>query len=256
MAQTFVEKVSRRYHSLLKEVGKRALAIVYPKDFNYYLMTLELVDSDGITVDLFVFPIMPSEISEEKTEITTVKKSAKGITSIKTSTFIPRTINISGDFGRNFKIVVGNEINNSFSSLYLTSTGDGIFTKENLSKNGIKVLESTFSKVIKTGYGCTKILEAIVDKSLGLDAKGKPFNLFLYNPGLGNNYLVNVKSFKLHQDIQSNMIWKYNLTMTAIARLEELDFSDSTSLIEIFAADFINKQGSLLVGKLSKALKF
>jgi len=256
MRSVRLANIELRYGELVAEIGRKAAAALFPRDFDFYLVSLELVDSDGVTVDLFTFPVMPSEISEERTELTTIKKSAKGITSIKTPTFIPRQISISGDFGRKFKVVFGDEVT-ILAGFLFNSIREGTFNKENLFGNFTKIKQPVFSSPIKTGFGCTKVLESMVDKSLGFDSKGKPYNLFFYNPTLGNNYLVNTKTLRFNQDKESsNMIWKYSLSMTAVANLEQLEFSNANSLINAFVSDFINKQASNLVNKITNNLGF
>src|SRR6478735_5107708 len=94
--------VQARYSDLLFTVGKQVINSLFPNDFEYYLIAFELVDSKLRTVDYLTFPILPDSITESKLELTNIKKSAGGITSITTPTFVPRDISIRGNFGRNF----------------------------------------------------------------------------------------------------------------------------------------------------------
>ncbi len=88
------------------------------------------------------------------------------------------------------------------------------------STNSLK--SASFDPSVKNGYGCTKILQAIISKSNGVDKDGLPFRLYFYNMALGESYLVVVPptGLVLNQSLQRNMIWEYSLTMTAIAPLE------------------------------------
>ena len=81
-----------------------------------------------------------------------------------------------------------------------------------------------FSAGVKTGFGVTKILQAMLNKSSGVGANGKPFRLYLYNLALGESYLVVVppNGFTLSQNLQKNMIWEYSINFTIIAPMEAI----------------------------------
>jgi hypothetical protein len=108
--------------------------------------------------------------------------------------------------------------------------------------SGLKAPE--FDPGIKTGFGCVKMMQAIISKSNGVDKSGLPFKLFFYNMALGESYLVVVPpaGLNLSQNLQRNMIWEYNLSMTAIAPLESVKSGKTkTSLTKILAAGAIQK---------------
>lgn len=88
------------------------------------------------------------------------------------------------------------------------------------------------------------MMQAIISKSNGVDKSGLPFKLFFYNMALGESYLVVVPpaGLNLSQNLQRNMIWEYNLSMTAIAPLESVKSGKTkTSLTKILAVGAIQK---------------
>ena len=135
---------------LVTESGKLAAHSLFPDDFEYYLMALELVDGSGIPTDRFVFPVMPNSINMSEEKITTIKKTASGITTFTNNGFTPKQISISGTFGRRFRLLIGNKA--TFDE------GDLLSSVENIAG-------SVFVPNIKTGYGALKLLERIYEKS-------------------------------------------------------------------------------------------
>ena len=158
-----VNDALNRYRGFINDIGKRATNTLFPDDFEYYLVSLELVNSLGVTVDFLSFPIQPESIRETKTELTNIKNSARGITAIKTTKTIPKQIEIKGDFGKNFKFILGRELVN-FTSIKISNTQN----KESLFSGTTDIKKSLFSRTIKTGYGTIKVLESIIDKSLAI----------------------------------------------------------------------------------------
>lgn len=212
------DSLSADVQSRIIQVGKAGLNAIFPKEFNYFAISLELVDSRGRTVDYFLFPVNPSEIRETVREITNIRKTISGVSVLKNPTFIPSDIVISGDFGRNFKAIVNGQPF-QFAGIQL-SLNQGLFGSI---KSDITRKYSQFSSIAKTGYGCVKVIEGIKDKSKGLDLDGKPYSLYLYNPILGNNYQVEFVSFDHFQnDKNSNMIAKYSIRLQSVAPLDSL----------------------------------
>lgn len=239
-----IQEAKNNFRSTINQVGKAATNALFPKDFEYYLISLELVNSDGDTVDFFSFPIMPESITETKQEIKNVKKTAGGITTLDTSTFVPRNITLNGTFGRQFKVTLGSQFYNDvvFAGINF-STKTGAFSKEDVTNPNITVPTNNFSTLIKTGYGCIKVLEAIVDKASALDNKNRPFFLYLYNQALGSNYLVEPISFNQTQSYDSNTLWYYNLNLKAVGRVEDIRTMDiEDSITRNLAADQVTKQ--------------
>jgi len=237
-----LEALESRHRSLISRVGKAAAHTLFPKDFEYYLLAFELVNSKGITVDYFAFPILPHQIDERHNELTNVKKTMGGVTTIRTATFVPRDITLSGDFGKKFKITLGGR-KIEFAGMSL-SVQNGVFNATADPLGNLLDRVSQFSSFAKTGYGCIKVIEAMKEKSKGLDAFDKPYSLYMYNPILGNDYQVEVMSFSHSQDReQNNMVPKYNLSLKAIAPLSALTDWNSFSSVRNIAINAI--QGRL-----------
>lgn len=195
---------------LVGSVGEATAHMLFPMDLDtYYACSLELVDSEGDTVDYFVFPIMPNDYSSSYTSLTSVKKTAGGVLAIKSPGFKPKKIRISGDFGRNFRFMIGQHQVSSRAWKYSTAGGD-------FNAGLLPERQQPFILGVKSGYGAIKILEAIIFKSSQLDIRGRPFSLYFYNPALGESYIAIADSLNLTQSLQKNKIWSYQLQLTAL----------------------------------------
>ena len=204
--------------------GKLKLSQLYPRDFEIYMCALELVTPDGDTVDYFAFPIMPKSISKGEAEATTVQHGFNSTTVFSKEGFIPKEINLQGDFGRVFKYVFF-ESEEYYRGLRF-SINEGYYNA-NLVNNSKAVVKKVaeIPEGIKTGFGCIKVLQAIIDKAKAHDETGRSFRLYFYNPALGESYLVvpTKSPLSLSQNEQSsNMIWQYSLTLTIIADLNDV----------------------------------
>lgn len=192
--------------------GKRTLSLVFPNDVETYFCAFELVNSRDETEEYFLFPIMPSQMDYSFDNILNIKKTATSVVSMGTDSFIPFKINLSGNFGRTFKILIRKEGDTFFKAYsFRNESGKGISKERDL------------SLYVKSGYGCYKLLERIYEKSKMLDQDGKPKTLYFYNPAINKNNIVKINSLKPSQnDSSNNMIWSYNLQMTAVADLSEI----------------------------------
>lgn len=219
---SIVSEVSSKFKELVGSMGRPALGALYPNDFEVYMMTLEVVDSLEETQAYLSFPILPSEVVKTESELTNIKRTAGGIVALTTNVFTQQEITISGNFGRSFKILIGQE------DLSLRALGD--ILKKGL-KQGFGSIgsKSVFNKSIKTGFGCTKLLQSIITLSTQLDSRGKPYRLYLYNPTLGENYLVEKSSATFRQDKESsNAMWEYLVSFKILAPAEDIPFSKQT----------------------------
>ena len=167
------EEANRRYREFIDTAGRETLGALFPTEFEVYMMGLELVDSDGDTVEYFLFPVMPKNISKSEPELTNLKKTAGGISILSTTTFVPETITIGGDFGRSFKVLLGNTLLD-FKALGV----DLLKNTKNVTGGQVLRTLNPFSKTIKTGYACTKILQGILKKSVTVDDKGQPYRMY------------------------------------------------------------------------------
>lgn len=255
LAQSAIQKAS----GIIETAGRAVLASQFPNDFEVYLCTLELADSQNNTIDFFTFPINPNSITKTEPKRETIRNTAGGITVLSSPTFTPQQINIRGDFGRTFKILLslGGAASSLTGAAYSMSAGKWSLT--DISGKGTNSLKSaSFDAGIKTGYGCIKILQAIISKSNGVDQLGLPLRLYFYNMALGESYLVVVPpaGLSFSQNLQRNMIWDYNLSITAIAPLESVAGAKKakTALTKICAAGAIQKGVNDLAASIANIL--
>jgi hypothetical protein len=219
-----IQSAYERYRGLIRTAGKAALHQLYPNDFEVYFTALELVDSLDRTVEYFIFPNNPSSIDDNRNKITNIKKTATGVTSVSTPSFIPQKINLKGTFGKKLKVITGN-VFVDFEAFFLSEDTGTFGGKLNFAK-------SQFNSNIKTGYGCTKIMERIVEKSSRIDPNGKPYYLVLYNLQFGQSYLVKPMTINFTQSVDdSNMLWNYNLSLRTLAPLENMKRENKNSLL-------------------------
>lgn len=210
--------LKRNFLELHSSLSASALHHLYPKDFEYYMIALELVNGSGSTVDYLAFPVLPASISKVENRRVNIKKAYKSTLVLTSSAFVPQDITIRGSFGRNFKILIGNSV---VLNGLAVSTRSGVYDLSQ-AVTGVATPSRIFSRSVKTGYGVTKILQSMINKSSGSDNNG-PYRLYLYNYALGESYLVVApsKALSLDQnDANNNMIWGYSLTLTIISPLE------------------------------------
>lgn len=225
-------------NGLLSRLGQTGLNALFPNDFELYMVAFELVDSNDLTLELFSLPIMPSNISITEPEITNIKKTNKGVVSLKSDSFVPKDINLSGNFGRNLKVLIRNKIID-FKSF----------------KGSLGLLKSEFQgPIIKTGYGATKVFQNILNGSKVLDRFGKPVRLYFYNFAFNENYVVEVvdKTFTQSKDA-SNMIWNYNVSLKAVADINNT-LKSLKSLASIVAANALQKGINKLASNIKSSL--
>lgn len=241
------------------EVGRGVLNMLYPTDFEVYLMSLELVkvNENGREeiLNFFSFPVMPSNINQTEPQITNIKKTVGGIVILNTNTYIPKDITISGNFGRNFKILLDNE-SLDFKGLSFNPQqavrNAGQAVKKKVS-DALDLKPTTFSNTIKTGYGCIKILQAICDSSVEID-NGRPRRLYFHNPAFGESHLVKITNFSPSQNMQQNMIWGYNLQMKSISPAQNVRGVGENSLKKTFEIGSVQNGVNMVANKVTKML--
>lgn len=222
----------QNYYRLLQQIKRGGVSALFPDEFEYYLCAFELLDSNGRTVEYLSFPIQPNSISIRESVPVTFYTTSGGITTLSRTQYIPKQITLNGDFGRKFKILVGRE--NLIGFL-------GIFVGKGL-KNGY------FSKTIKTGYGVTKVLDNLLLASTKSDEQGNPYQLYFYNLAYGESYQVKILDKDLSQDMSSNMIWKYNISLKTIAPLSSLqNLNSKLSLKTLIKKDLIRTGAKILI---------
>lgn len=250
-----LDTVIRQFTQLNSTVGRGLLSSMYPKDFEVYLMALELTDSRDRTIDYFAFPIMPESITKNEPKRVNIKTTSSGTTVLSSNSFLPEEITIKGNFGRNFQFYLS-PVAPSVQG-YAFSVNRGIYDLLGTKNNVLSLTARSFAVGVKTGYGAHSILRAIINKSNGIDGEGKPFKLYFYNMAMGESYLVTVPSsgFTSSQNLDKNMIWDYNLTLTVLAPLSALSslvrLNASRKLLAFSAAQkAVNSLGSMVASKL------
>lgn len=240
-----IQEAQKAVMGLVSTVGRSIISTQYPNDFELYMCSLELADSQGNTIDNFVFPVMPEGITKSEPKRTTILNTAGGITVLTSPVFCPKEISIRGNFGRTFKILISTgEAGALTGAAFSISAGKrALYQIQGKSTSSLKT--PNFDASLKTGYGCIKTLQAIIDKSNGVDENGFPMQLYFYNMALGESYLVTIppSGISFAQNIQKNMIWEYNLNMTVIAPLEAVLGSSkvTSSITQMCTAAAIQK---------------
>lgn len=229
MASSVWKDYANQAISLAQQLGMQTLSSVYPYDFEWYMCALELTDSKDQTIDYLAFPIQPDSIQKSEPTRNNIKKSMAGVTVLSNDAYIPQDITIRGSFGRQFKLLLNVKEIKGKNSQY--STVNGVYSL--YQKAGASAINyPSFNIAAKNGYGIIKILQAIVNKSVGLDDEGKPFKLYFYNMALGESYLVAIppSGAQFSQDVSKNMVWSYSITMKTLAPLDAVREEQEGSL--------------------------
>lgn len=239
--------ISNKYLQELAQYGRGLMSVRYPLEIEVYLAALELVDSNGKTIQYFVFPVMPNSIIKSEQNRTNIKKSSSGTTVLMSPSFTPGELTIKGNFGRSFKFLT-NPNGDSFSYAIFNNTKGDSLNKD----------YPQFDPSVKSGYGCIKILQNLVNRSSKLDGNSKPHRLYFYNMALGESYLVAVLpgGLSLTQSYDKNMIWEYSLTMSTLANLEDIKSSEdlTKSSKSILTGKAIQNSVNVLVGEVLNLL--
>lgn len=228
-------------NALKQTIGKAALQALYPNDFELYMCAFELLDSKMSSLAYFIFPVMPDSISIVHTAVTTVTKTAGGITVLSTPNFNPGGITINGTFGRNFKTLLGDKYMSLVSGY------------KNFGKQGLQLLRNTFDLNVKTGYGCCKVLDSIIEESRLIDESG-PRYLIFYNLAFNENYVVEVPEINWKMSPDQNMIWSYSLSMTTVAPLDSFNSLNKRSQLSLTVDSYLQKNLSQLSSVMSDAI--
>lgn len=207
------------FMEMANNLGRAALHVIMPDNVEHYLCTLELLNVEGEQQGFLSFSVMPENITESHTPIQTMTKTHSGIVTVFSDTFAPVDINISGQFGRKFRIVAKCkdpiDINKkAFFGLNLGKVGNAVtgFLKD----NGVAV---------KTGYGLTKVLEHMLQYSNKTDEWGRPYFLVFRNYAFNTAYVVNVMGYTFTQNVATNMLWQYQMNLQAVADAKEFNLT-------------------------------
>lgn len=221
------------------------LNTLYPNEFEYYMFSLELV-KNGEVEDLLIFPVTPDSFSETTQHLVNVKKTNNSIVSLINTSFAPRIIQIQGTFGRKIRILFGNKETDKGNN----DTVSAFKFSKNINIKGIRS-DINLSGGIKTGFGVTKMLERIINKSF----TDSGYMLFLHNPMLGNNYLVECTDKTFSQSMQNNMLWNYQLSFKALTFAENVSIYKNADKNKSFMQDklkstVVNEATNLLVADI------
>lgn len=221
----------------LADSGRVVMHTLKPDEFEYYACTFELLDSNFVTEEIFHFPIMPTSMSINAQYPVNIKKTGRGYLVQTSDSFVGKNISLNGSFGRRFKIL-----------LHTTK------------KNGENA--STDLK-IRTGYGATKMLEKIMDKTRLPDASGNPRFLAVHNYAYNMNVIAEVISFQLSQSMENNMMWNFSIEMKAVADYNNFSQSNKSkgelsSLLKVnLGQQSINRiLSNVTPGSLTRAIGF
>jgi hypothetical protein len=227
-----LDQAKAKMFSLLADVGRGTLHTLYPNEFEYYMMTFELINSSGKREDMLVFPVLPQEIRYSINTLSSTRKTSGGVVSLFNPTFVPFSISIQGTFGKKLRILLGDS--------EVLSLGFNLRTK--LGKQTGSKPESIFNTKIKTGYGVTKLLEQIIQKSQSLDDNQKPYKLIFYDSSFNNDNVVEIESYSFSQSESSNNgWWDYNVQMRAIAPALAVRKNSLSSTIRLIGLNEVNK---------------
>lgn len=233
--------LNNKLGSVLK-TSQTLLNSKFPDEFELYMCALELVSTKtGKTLSYFVFPVMPSSIEFTQNTLTNIQNTFGGVSVLSTTNFVPFDINLSGTFGRGFRFSLG-------QSFYDISS---IVSKLD-SWSGLKQL---FDPKLKSGYGYCKLLETLFLESNAVDSDGQRV-LYFYNLAFNQKYVVESGSITYSQDLNSNMVWNYRLTIKAVAPLSLVStfHSDNRSYEEITQSLSKEKILTSITNKLSNII--
>lgn len=190
---------------LVRDWGRDVLHSIYPKEFELYMISLELVNPNNDIEEYFTFPINPNSMSKIEPYTKTIERGFNRVIVNRNSSFTPQDLSIKGNFGRDFRILVRQKESVTFNS---------ILSKSKFFKEG------EFNHSLKSGYGSFKILQRICQRSNEL-VEGKPMKLYFHNFMLGESYLAEVLDFTAEQSLASNMLWNYSLRLKIIAPINQ-----------------------------------
>lgn len=192
------------------------LSSLYPRDFEAYMIAFELCDSQGNSIDYMTFPIMPDDLSSDENMPVKVQSTFGGVSTVSANIYNPKNISLTGSFGRNFKVISRSANALGILTDIIRIGKSGQFNRTYGVKNIIPYLEPELSPIYKTGYGCCKVLQSLINRAYDVDKNGQTNKLYFYNMALGESYLVKPINFRLSQSMQNNAIWNYSLQLQSI----------------------------------------
>lgn len=197
-----MSSVNQVRQQFLNQFGDSASRVVasqlYPDEFEYYLFAFELRDNKNVVTDRLILPVPPSDIAYNDQKLTTIQKTGNGINTLITPYFVPKSISMSGTFGRKFRLLTG-------------------YKRDATNQISINEFLTSFSTNVKTGFGALKRLEDIVNRATTVTKKNDPYKMVFYNFASGHTFYVEPMTFTMTQSERESRIWRYNLTLTVVA---------------------------------------
>jgi hypothetical protein len=173
----------------------------HPREFEMYIITFELCDSNRQTIQWLSFPILPSSITKIEPVSTNIIKTFGGIIVTKTDEFIPQSITLSGNFGRGFI-----DMDKKF---FYGIRRSGRYPLE------INEPNTPFHSTVKTGFGVMKELQKLLKYSRK-QINYKPNILYFHNNTFSESYMCEVRSVRFFQTLETNMIWNYEIELDIV----------------------------------------
>ncbi len=242
----------RRVGEITSQAGRAFLHSQFPDEFEYYMCGIEIVDANDSNnvLDFITFPILPENIRIDDNKIQNVTKTSNGVVVLENFSFVPKTISISGNFGRRFKLVSGS--GETFPAVITSDKVTDVF--ENITNKSIQLPE--FSISAKNGYGMTKVLEKIFKKSSSI-RNGAPVQMFFYCQAFNANYLVQPINIQFSQNRSTtNMIWEYSMTLKALAPADELISKEKDDrLLETYLKEDVIKSAASSIIEFARSEK-
>lgn len=186
------------------EFSDLLLHTLFPNQFEYYMIGLALENSKGIETDRFIFPIKPSSLTNPDSIAANVIRTQGGVVSTYVNGFSPNIVQISGHFGRDFKLMV---MDRKDYGEYMAKK-----TKGETWESARKFVSNT----VVTGYGAFNKMRYIFGKSKELDPLGKPYKTVFYNMPYSQKFYVQLLNLDSNISTDKNLIHQYTLTMKKI----------------------------------------
>ena len=163
------------------------------------------------------------------------------------STYVGKDIQISGTFGRKFRLLT-NFDNNPGQTKVKKKDRDEYYKK------------GTLSLGVKTGYGALKLLEKIVERSQGFCEDGKPMRLYFFNLQANESYWVEIMDFSKNMSLENNAMWNWNITMKAIGQVPDT-YNGKSNINNLLTYAAVQKSlnqtfSNLTVGGASRATEY
>lgn len=180
------------------------LNTLFPNQFEFYLIGLALENSNGLETDRFVFPILPSSLENNDNIPATITRTAGGVSSSFASGYSPNIVNLSGHFGRDFKLSVMNK--KDYTQFYGNKNP----------KEAWETNKPFLSNTIMTGFGAYNELRYLFNKSKELDSNGEAYKTVFYNMVYSQVNYVQLLSLNSSMTTDKNLIHTYNLSLKKI----------------------------------------